>query len=105
MYGWKNTRSFCYIDDAIRSSYELIFCKKALNKIIHLGNDEEISIKDIATMILDIMKLDGELILKDAPEGSVSRRCPDISLMKKLIQYKPDFSLEEGLKLTLKKFL
>ena len=71
----------------------------------HEYNEEEISIKDIATKILDIMKLDGELILKDAPEGSVSRRCPDISLMKKLIQYKPDFSLEEGLKLTLKKFL
>ena len=105
LYGWENTRSFCYIDDAIRASYELIFCNKALNKIIHLGNDEEISIKDIATKILDIMKLDGELILKDAPEGSVSRRCPDISLMKKLIQYKPEFSLEEGLKLTLKKFL
>ena len=29
LYGWKNTRSFCYIDDAIRASYELIFCKKS----------------------------------------------------------------------------
>jgi len=105
LYGWENTRSFCYIDDAIRASYDLIFCNKALNKIIHLGNDEEISIKDVATKILDTMKLDGELILRDAPEGSVSRRCPDISLMKKLIQYKPEFSLEDGLKLTLKKFL
>mgnify|MGYP001230208020 CR=1 FL=1 len=105
LYGWKNTRSFCYIDDAIRASNSLMFCKDALNKTIHLGNDEEISIKDVATKILKIMNINGELLLKEAPDGSVSRRCPDISLMKRLIKYRPAFTLEEGLKLTLKKYL
>lgn len=105
LYGWKNTRSFCYIDDAIRASNSLMFCEEAKNKTIHLGNDEETSIKDVAKKILRIMKIDGKLLLKEAPEGSVSRRCPDTSLMKRLIKYQPDFTLEDGLKFALKKYL
>ena len=105
LYGWQNTRSFCYIDDAIRASEELMFCNDASNKVIHLGNEEEISIKAVAIKIQEILNINTELKLGEAPEGSVSRRCPDITLMKKLINYEPKFSLEQGLKLTLNKYL
>jgi len=105
LYGWENTRSFCYIDDAIRASYELLFCKEAENEIIHLGNEEEISIKKLASKILRILEIDQKLLLNDAPEGSVTRRCPDIELLKSLIKYKPTNSLDDGLKKTLRKYL
>ncbi len=105
LYGWENTRSFCYVDDAVRASHSVLLEKKAYNQILHFGNDDEISIKEVALKILDILDIRGELILKNAPEGSVSRRCPDIKLIRELIDYRPEVSIDEGLRLTLKKYL
>lgn len=99
--GWENTRSFMYIDDAIRATAQIIFEANCSNQIINVGVDEEKSIKEIAQIILNISNIQGELILEDAPEGSVKRRCGDIKKMNELLDFIPDFSLEEGIKKTL----
>lgn len=104
LFGWKNTRSFCYIDDAVDASHELLMSDKAINKVIHLGNENEITIEKMALKILKILNIKEDLILQDAPEGSVSRRCPDITLMKSIINYAPKISLNDGLKKTLMEY-
>lgn len=102
LYGWENTRSFCYIDDAIEASFSLLKNKKARNRTIHLGTEDEVSIKEVAEMILQILSLKTELLLKDSPEGSAKRRCPNIGLMNSLIEFKPQTSLKEGLEKTIR---
>lgn len=99
--GWSNTRSFCYISDAIDAVIKLTTCNKADNQIIHIGSGEEISILDCAKKILKILKIDQEIILDDAPEGSVSRRCPDIRKLKSLVDFQAMIPLDKGLKNTL----
>lgn len=99
--GWNNTRSFMYISDAVEITSDIIFSPVCSNQIINVGNEEEKSIKEIAEVILDISGISGTLKLEDAPQGSVSRRCPDISKLKALIDYNPKISLREGLKRTL----
>lgn len=95
LYGWKDTRSFCYIDDAIKLVAGIYNCK---NEIINIGTDTETSILDVAHEIMDQMDINrDELDLQSGVEGSTPRRAPDIT---KLLTLMPDFkftSLPEGL--------
>lgn len=99
--GWKNTRSFMYVSDAVEITSDIIFDDKFKNEIINVGVDEERSIKEVAEIILEELGIQGKLILEDAPEGSVSRRCPDLKKLKSLIDFNPQISLRDGIKLTL----
>ena len=96
------TRSFCYASDAISGFFKLLFSNH--NGIIcNVGNDEEVSVKNVANIIQNIMnkpisikmeKSEDPNYTKDNPQ----RRCPDLSLIKKSVNYKPTVNLEEGLK-------
>lgn len=99
--GWENTRSFMYVKDAIRATTLLMFNRAASNQIVNVGINDEQSIKTVAETILKHMDISGKLILEDAPEGSVKRRCGDVSKMNRYFAFEPEVSLEEGIKLTL----
>lgn len=101
LYGWENTRSFMYISDAIAATIRVILEESFTNEIVNIGRDDEISIHELAKKILEIASIGGDLILKDAPEGSVRRRCADISKFNRLTWFTPKVSLDEGIKLTL----
>ena len=96
--GWKNTRSFMYIDDAIAVTADIIFNPNCANEILNVGNDNEISIRELALIILDEMGISGELTLRDAPKGSVTRRCPNISKLKKLTGFVSKIDIREGIR-------
>lgn len=100
VYG-NTTRSFCYIDDAVRAT-ELVMVNTNCNgEIINVGNDmEEISIADLAKTIFEVLSYNANIEIKSMPEGSVDRRCPNIDKLKKLTGYNPKISLKEGVKLT-----
>jgi len=95
LYGWEDTRSFCYIDDAIKLVAGVYNSK---NQIINIGSNTETSILDVAHEIMDQMNIDrANLDLQPGVEGSTPRRAPDI---KKLLTLMPEFkftSLKEGL--------
>ena len=101
LYGWKNTRSWLYIDDCCYAIYKLMECKKALNQIINVGNENEIKVLDVAKIILKELKIKKKIIKKNAPQGSAKRRMADISKLKKLINWRPTTTLEIGIKKTL----
>ena len=99
IYGYSQTRAFCYIDDAVRA-FDLIMNHDNCNgKIIHLGTDHETNIQDLVEGILTISNYSPEIKLVDPPEGSVDRRCPDISLLRQ-IGFEPEIELFTGLKLS-----
>ena len=96
------TRSFCYATDAITAFFRLLFSNHD-GIICNVGNDEEISMKNVAKLIQGI--IDSEITIKmeksndpNYTKDNPQRRCPDLSLIKKSVNYMPKISLEEGLK-------
>ena len=74
------------------------------NEIINIGSDIETKIIDVARLIMRILKINKKkLKLFSAPKGSVLKRKPDISKLEKIIGNKNFLSLEEGIKLLIKK--
>lgn len=99
-----DTRSFCYIDDVVFITHELI--KNAKNKIINVGRQEEIQIEDVAKCILDIIGIDPSILkINKGPEGSAKRRCPDTTLAQKLTGFDNYTPLREGLAKTIKELI
>jgi UDP-glucuronate decarboxylase len=90
------TRTFCFIDDAI----EVIARVKdlgLLNDVVNVGNDQELAVIDVAKMIIDLTQSGSAIVHQPAlKEGDMTRRKPDISKMKKLLNRDP-LSFEGGL--------
>jgi nucleoside-diphosphate-sugar epimerase len=105
LYSPEQTRSFCYIDDAVDAMIKLmhkddIFTDRVVD-IFHIGSEEETSIKNLAKTIFKVMKkTPKKIVSKPALEGSVNRRLPKISKIKKTIDWEPKTSLYNGLKKT-----
>jgi nucleoside-diphosphate-sugar epimerase len=95
LYGYEDTRSFCFIDDAcqlVKSVYQ------TKNEIINIGANNEVKILDVAHEIMDIMNIDtSHLQLEPSPPGSTPRRAPDITKLKQLVPGFEYTSLREGL--------
>lgn len=101
LFGGKETRVFCYIDDIVRATHLCMESEKTNNQIVNIGsNDEEISIEHLAQKLIALAKSPVRLTIKPAPQGSVSRRKPDIRKLQKLTGFTPRVSLTQGLKKT-----
>ena len=99
-----DTRSFCYIDDAINMTDKLV--RNIENKIVHVGRQEETQISTVAKTIMDIMDVDpNKLEILSGPKGSAKRRCPDTALVQSLIGKTEYTSLEDGLRKTVESLL
>jgi len=99
-----DTRSFCYIDDAVKLTHEVV--EKHSNEIINVGRQEENKISDVAKIIMDIMDVDpNKLEIMPGPIGSAKRRCPDTSKLLKLTDTFNYTPLKVGLKHTVESLL
>lgn len=91
----KQTRSYCYIDDAVKGAIKLM--ESDYHKPINIGSDRLISINEIADIVI---KISGKKITKThnlaAPQG-VRGRNADLTLVKKALNWQPQVSLEDGL--------
>ena len=98
----KQTRSFCYISDLIEGIYKLMMSN--FNEPVNLGNPEEHTILEFAEKIKKITQNKSEIVFKDLPIDDPKVRCPDISRAKKILNWEPKFTLDEGLKETIEFF-
>lgn len=96
----KQTRSYCYIDDAVKGTIMLM--ESDYNKPINIGSERLITISKLADIII---KISGKIITKTydltAPQG-VRGRNADITLTQKILGWRPQTTLEEGLEKTYK---
>jgi UDP-glucose 4-epimerase len=99
----KETRAFCYIDDAI-NAINLIIKKGQDGEIYNIGNDKEISINNLVNMISKILKKKIYIKKGALRKGSTKRRCPNIKKIKK-IGFLPKVQMNEGLIKTLNYYL
>ena len=95
----KQTRSFCYIDDAVEGILRLMVSdyKKPLN----IGSDEQVSMNDMAQMVMEIGGKSLPIKHIPGPEG-VRGRNSDNTLIKQVLGWAPSTSLREGLGYTYK---
>jgi len=99
-----DTRSFCYVDDAVAMTHDLVM--NVNDRIVNVGKQEESSIEDVAKCIMDVMGVDPTLLeIKDGPVGSVKRRCPDTQQLKALTGFEKYTSLQDGIRKTVESLL
>lgn len=99
-----DTRSFCYIDDALEITHNLV--KHHSGHIVNVGRQQESKISDVSKIIMEIMEIDPErLEILDGPKGSAKRRCPDTTLVQKLTGFKNYTPLRKGLEKTIRSLL
>ncbi|MBR4452994.1 MAG: NAD-dependent epimerase/dehydratase family protein [Bacteroidales bacterium] len=91
------TRTFCYIDDNIDACYRAAEDNLFINEVVNIGNDNETSVLDLAKTIIKLTNSKSEIVhLPPLKEGDMSRRLPDITNMKTLLN-RPLTSLETGI--------
>ena len=78
--------------------------KEGVHGPVNLGNPHEITINELADIIISITKSRSKIVYKSLPEDDPHRRRPDISSANSLLGWKPVTDLEEGLKKTIQYF-
>lgn len=91
------TRSFCYVDDLIDGIFT--YSQNAdLDYPINIGNDKEFTILELAKKVQAMSPTPLEIKFVDRPVDDPPLRRPDISLAKKVLNWSPKISLDDGLK-------
>ncbi len=100
IHGGEQTRSFCHVDDAVRATQLVAEREETNSEIVHIGrSDAEIRITDLAKRLFKLTGHNPRIKEEPPPEGSVTRRCPNVSKLAGL-GFKPAVDLTEGLKQT-----
>lgn len=90
----KQTRSYCYIDDAVKATSMLM--ESDYDKPLNIGSDRLISVNEVCELII---RESGKTITREydlsAPQG-VRGRNADLTLATKILGWRPHISLEEG---------
>jgi len=96
------TRSFCYVDDLIEGIYRLLLSDYHLP--VNIGNPDEISLRETAREVLDLVGGHSKIIYKPLPVDDPKTRRPDIAKAKAVLGWEPKVSRAEGFRQTLKYF-
>ncbi len=102
------TRSFCYRDDLVDGLIRMMENESGFVGPVNLGNPLERTILQLAEMIQRIVEeqtgIQSSIEYKPLPVDDPRRRCPDISLAKKTLNWEPIVRLEQGLAKTVEWF-
>lgn len=99
------TRSFCFVDDLVEAIVRFMKTEDTFTGPLNAGNPSEISVLDLAKKIIALTGSESKIIFKDLPENDPTRRKPDISLAKSVLDWEPVVSLDEGLAKTILYFI
>jgi dTDP-glucose 4,6-dehydratase len=100
IYGDGNqTRSFCYVDDLIEGFMRLSRCEEHFP--VNLGNPVEFTMLECAQAVLEVTASQSELRFDPLPEDDPTRRRPDITKARTLLDWEPQVNLKQGLEKSL----
>ena len=93
----EQTRSFCYVDDLIRGLILLMNSETSEQTVlpINLGNPNELTMLELASIIIDMTGSKSEIVFKELPKDDPMQRKPDINKAKKILGWEPKISLED----------
>src|SRR6266545_960502 len=76
----QQTRSFCYVDDLIEGTILMMNSPEDFTGPLNIGNPHELSIRELAEMVVDLSRSKSRLVFKELPRDDPKQRRPDISL-------------------------
>lgn len=89
------SRCFAHVEDVVEAIQVVMFDDRAKNQIFNVGNPEEITIVELAQMVVEISESKSAILFKSHddvfPNGfeDMKRRVPDISKINNLLGWKP----------------
>jgi UDP-glucose 4-epimerase len=98
------SRCFAHVSDVVGALIRLIENQKAVGEVYNIGNNEEVTILQLAEKVKSLTGSDSRIVFvpydQAYEEGfeDMMRRVPDISKIHKLIDYQPTLDLNEILK-------
>jgi UDP-glucuronate decarboxylase len=101
----QQTRSFCYVKDMIDGLVKLMNSGPEITGPINLGNPKEFTMLELAQWVILLSNSESKISYNPLPKDDPQQRQPDITLAKKLLNWKPDYTLREGILLTMEYFL
>ncbi len=98
------TRAFCFVKDLVQG-LKILELSSADNEIYHIGTQDEVKIKDLISIISELLEIKIKKINSEQSfKGETLRRCPDTSKIESL-GFKASIKLEDGIKETLAWYL
>jgi UDP-glucose 4-epimerase len=97
-------RCFCHVDDAVRALLLVMDSDKAVGNVFNIGNNQQISILELAKKVIEITGSKSEILKlpysEAYPEGfeDMQRRVPDISKIKNALGWTPQIGLDQIIK-------
>jgi UDP-glucose 4-epimerase/UDP-glucuronate decarboxylase len=104
--GARETRAFCFVRDAVEATSSVAGAEGAAWEIIHIGDSrQEITIRDLAALMMEEFGERFAIEELEGRAGSVPRRCPDTSKLKRLTGFEARTLLQDGLRQTMSWYL
>jgi UDP-glucuronate decarboxylase len=97
------TRSFCFVDDLVKGLLATMN-KEGFHGPVNLGNPVEMTIVDLAQLIIKLTGSSSQVVKKPLPQDDPTRRKPDILLAKRELDWAPEIAVEVGLERTIRDF-
>lgn len=97
------TRSFCFVSDLIEGLLRLGDTAEDPGPV-NLGRPSEHTIHQLARMIIERTSSKSEIRLEPLPVDDPQHRCPDVSKARRLLDWEPTVTLEQGLEMTINHF-
>jgi UDP-glucuronate decarboxylase len=98
------TRSFCYVDDLVDGLIRLMEHKGDLPGAVNLGNPNEMTVLDLAKLIIALTGSRSPLVREPRPQDDPTRRKPNIERAERLLHWRPTVPLLQGLQATIDYF-
>jgi nucleoside-diphosphate-sugar epimerase len=81
------SRTFCYIDDNLDTTVAALQDESTINDVLNIGNDRVLTVAELASLVISVTGSSSKIVhLPALPEGDMTRRQPDISKMKQLLE-------------------
>ncbi|TFF67616.1 NAD-dependent epimerase/dehydratase family protein, partial [Candidatus Thorarchaeota archaeon] len=98
----KQTRSMIFVGDVARATTRAGEVTEAHGKTINIGGTDEITILELAEKVKDLMPdTSSHIVHTEARTGDIRQSIASTELARKVLSFKPQVSLEEGLKRTI----
>lgn len=96
------TRSLCYVSDLVRGIAKLLLSD--LHEPVNIGNPNELTMLQLAEKVIRVSGSRSQIVYEPLPVDDPRVRKPDITIAKTQLDWTPQVSLEEGLKMTIDYF-
>lgn len=98
------TRSFCYVDDLVNGLISMMDTDSCVSGPINLGNPREMTVLELAEMIIEKTGSRSEIVFDKLPEDDPVKRKPSIELATQILNWKPLVPIEKGIDITIDYF-